>query len=163
LIKNDDHLLQDIEIWYNIISREFPATFPRFLFGHSMGGGLAIRIMYKHENWFRGAILSAPAVIKGDDFSDALVMLCKIINFIAPRTGLKEIPLESLSSITEEVNIARNDPLVIHSAIPAATGIAVLNMMTIIQAGIDKITWPFFIYSGSEDKLTDPKGAKMFF
>jgi len=163
LIFKDNDLLQDIEIWFNIISREFPATFPRFLFGHSMGGGLAIKTMYKHENWFRGAILSAPAVVKGEDFTNALVLMCKLINFVSPRTGLKQIPPESLSSITEEVNISRNDPLVCHNAIPAATGIALLNMLTAIQAGLDKITWPFFIYSGSDDKLADPKGAKLFF
>jgi len=163
LIMSDNDLLQDIEIWFNIISREFPATFPRFLYGHSLGGGLAIRTMYKHENWFRGVILSGPAVIKGEELTDALVLLCKIVNLVSPRTGLKAISQDAISSIPEEVNLSRNDPLVCHNAVPAATGIAALNMIATINASLDKVTWPFFIFTGSDDKLTDPRGAKMFF
>ena len=57
---------------------------PTYLLGHSMGGGIALDYALDHQSSLDALILSAPAVMPGDDISPALMKLAKTVGRYVP-------------------------------------------------------------------------------
>jgi acylglycerol lipase len=75
------------------------------------------------------------------------------------------LPLDAndISRDPEVVKAYVNDPLVFHGKMPARLAAELLKAMLHVTAEADKITLPFIIVQGSEDKLVDPGGAQMLY
>ena len=57
----------------------------------------------------------------------------------------------------------RNDPLVFHGKTPARLAAEMLKAMLRVNAEVGKISLPFIVVQGSEDKLVDPRGAQLLY
>jgi acylglycerol lipase len=136
---------------------------PMFLLGHSMGGLITSCYLLDHQADFRGAVISAPLIKAGGNISQATIIMGKILSALAPKMGLLPVDAKSISRDPEVVKAYVNDPRVFHGKTPARLAAELLKAMLRVKAEAGKITLPFIVLQGSEDKLVDPGGAQTLY
>jgi alpha-beta hydrolase superfamily lysophospholipase len=136
---------------------------PMFLLGHSMGGLISSCYLLDHQADFRGAVLSAPLIKAGGNISQATILMGKILSALAPKMGLLPLDAKNISRDPEVVKAYVNDPLVFHGKTPARLAAELLKAMLRVAKEADKVTLPFIVLQGSEDKLVDPSGAQTLY
>lgn len=151
-----------LTIFYKII-KESQADKPIFLLGHSMGGLIATYYLLEHQEKFKGAVISAPAIKIGEGISPATITLSKILSVLAPNAGTLALDARGISRDPQVVEAYVNDPLVFHGKTPARLAAELLKAMLRVNAELHKITLPFIVVQGSEDKLVDPGGAQLLY
>ena len=57
-----DQYVEDLELLMNQVVRPRMGDAPVFLYGHSMGGAVAARMLMEHPDWFKRAVLNAPMI-----------------------------------------------------------------------------------------------------
>ena len=57
----------------------------------------------------------------------------------------------------------RNDPLVYHGGIPAATGLAMVRAVTYVQKHLDQFQLPVLILHGTADRMVTPEASKLLY
>ena len=134
---------------------------PVFLLGHSMGGLIATYYLLDHQADFRGAVISAPGIKVRASISQAAITIGKILSVLAPKAGVLALDVNGISRDSEVVTAYVNDPLVFHGKTPARLAAEFVKTMSRVTAEVDKITLPFIIVQGGQDKLVDPAGAQM--
>ncbi|MCS5489986.1 alpha/beta hydrolase [Algoriphagus limi] len=154
--------LKDIQALYGKVKAYVPGV-PTFIFGHSMGGGLAAAFALKYRPETSGIILSAPAIKEAEGTSALLVALSGILNKISPKLKALALDIEGISRIPEEVEKYKNDPLVYQGKIPVRTGYELLQMMRYVQDQASLFDFPFLVMHGTADRLTNPKGSQILF
>lgn len=151
-----------LTIYHNMV-KGWQMGKPVFLLGHSMGGLIASHYLIDHQANFRGAVISAPSIKVSDSISQATITLGKILSVLAPKAGVLALNANGVSRDPEVVTTYLNDPLVFHGKTPARLAAELLSAMLRVAATADKITLPFIVVQGGEDKLVDPAGAKMLY
>ncbi len=136
---------------------------PLFLLGHSMGGLIATYYLLDHQADFRGAIISAPAVMVGDGVSQTTILMGKLLSTVAPTMGVLALDANDISRDPAVVAAYVNDPLVYHGKTPARLAAEMLKTMGIVSARMEEIRLPFVVLQGSADKLVNPAGAQMLY
>jgi len=136
---------------------------PIFLVGHSMGGLIVSYYLLDHQADFRGAVISAPLIKASGNISQATILMGKILSALAPKMGLLPVDPNGISRDPEVVKAYLNDPLVFHGKTPARLGAELLKAMLRVTAEAGKITLPFIVLQGSEDRLVDPGGAQTLY
>ena len=91
------------------------------------------------------------------------IFMGKILSRILPKAGVVSLDPSSISRDPEVVKAYVNDPLVFHGKTPARLAAEMLKAMMRVKAEAEKITLPFIIVQGSEDKLVGPSGAQMLY
>ncbi len=151
-----------LAIYYNMV-KDWKTGKPIFLLGHSMGGLIATHYLLDHQADFKGAVISAPSIKVSDSISQATITMGKILAVLAPKVGLLALNANHISRDPEVVAAYVNDPLVFHGKTPARLAAEMLKAMLRVTAEVDKITLPFIVVQGSQDKLVDPAGAQMLY
>jgi alpha-beta hydrolase superfamily lysophospholipase len=136
---------------------------PIFILGHSMGGLITCTYLLDHQADFKGAIISAPAIKVGENISSMTITIGKLLSLIAPKTGVLALDATAISHDPAVVKAYADDPLVFHGKTPARLAAEMLKTMMRVTAETDKITLPFIVVQGSQDKLVDPAGAQMLY
>lgn len=128
---------------------------PIFMFGHSMGGTIAIMSVLKRPSFFTGAVFSAPAVQPDPaKTSSCLVFLGRIAAFVAPSYQIKPpVDPSQLSRDPVQVEKYANDPLVWHEGLKAKWTAEILEAMNDIQKNVSKITLPYLLVHGDDDQV----------
>ena len=148
---------------YHEMVRGWQAGKPMFLLGHSMGGLIASCYLLDQQADFRGAVLSAPLIKASGNISQATILMGRILSALAPRMGLLPVDPNGVSRDPEVVKAYVEDPLVFHGKTPARLAAELLGAMLRVTAEADKVTLPFIVLQGSEDKLVDPLGAQILY
>lgn len=151
-----------LTLYYQMVKDWQPGK-PVFILGHSMGGLITCYYLLDHQADFKGAIISAPAIKVSDSISPMTITLGKILSRIAPKTGVLALETSGISRDPEVVKAYVNDPLVFHGKTPARLAAEMLKAMVRVTTEADKITLPFIVVQGSEDKIVDPGGAQMLY
>ena len=151
-----------LTIYYNMV-KNWQAGKPIFILGHSLGGLIATHYLFENQDKFRGAIISAPLIKVSDTISPATITMGKILSVLAPKTGILGLDANLISQDPAVVKAYVNDPLVHHSKTPARLAVEMLKTMLRSSAEVNKITLPFIVLQGSEDKLVDPRGAQILY
>ena len=154
--------LEDIHALYGKVKAYLPGV-PSFIFGHSMGGGLAVAYALKFQPETQGIILSAPAIKEAEGTFAILIAISGILNKILPKLPALALDISGISRIPEEVEKYKKDPLVFQGKIPVRTGYELLQMMRFIQGNAEKFNFPFLVMHGTADRLTNPEGSKLLF
>jgi acylglycerol lipase len=136
---------------------------PMFLLGHSMGGLISSCYLLDHQADFRGAVISAPLIKASGNISQVTIFMGKVLSALAPKMGLLPVDAKSISRDPEVVKAYVIDPLVFHGKTPARLAAELLKAMLRVTTEADKITLPFIVLQGSEDKLVDPRGAQTLY
>jgi len=121
---------------------DFFAEVPRYIIGHSMGGGLAFALKVKQFTSFDAVLGFSPAValhvspklrtaspFHQYEFHSPPIFviapgvrsLLQLIGSYAPRLPLIKLASDEVSRNAEAVSVYVNDPLVFHGSIPANT------------------------------------------
>lgn len=134
-----------------------------FLLGHSLGGTIVSYFLLDHQTEFKGAVISAPLVEAGESVSAFTIAVSKFLSKVAPRMGVMALDATAISSDPLVVQAYINDPLVFHGKTPARIGAEMLSAMERINSEVSKISLPFIVVQGADDKLVHPNGAQMLF
>jgi len=148
--------------WVRAQGSQSNAEQPLFLMGHSMGGLIVTYYVLTQKPALAGVILSSPA-IKLAPVSPLLVAIGRVIAQIMP--GLPMVPLDTglLSRDPLIIQANRDDPLVYHGNIPAATGLAMIKAVAYVQRNMEAFQLPLLIIQGTADQLVDPEGSKQLY
>lgn len=135
---------------------------PVFLYGHSMGGNLALSFLLEKKPDLRGVIATGPWIRLPKLPSGILVGFAKLMNHFAPGFSQSNgLDISGLSNDPAVVEAYVADPLV-HNRITAATGVAMLKAAAHLDAFSGEIPVPLLLMHGAEDPITDPKGSEDF-
>jgi acylglycerol lipase len=136
---------------------------PVFILGHSMGGLIAAVYLLDHQDEFKGAIISAPAVKISDSISPVTLLMGKLLSNITPKAGLLALDTGAVSSDPQVVSAYINDPLVYTGKTTARLAAEMLGGMQRVTAEVASLHIPMILVQGSADKLVDPDGARMLY
>lgn len=154
------HYVKDVDDLFKKM-KSYVGDTPCFIMGHSMGGGMVAQHALRYQPEATGIILSAPALMAGDDISRLLIWISGLLSKIAPK--LKAVKLDS-SHLSHDPQVKIDydaDERVYSEGIPARTGAELLSMMKEIQAKMDQFKHPYLLLHGTEDHLTNIAGSKM--
>jgi acylglycerol lipase len=134
---------------------------PTYLLGHSMGGAVALDYALDHQPSLAALVLSAPAVLPGDDISPALMRLAKTVGKYVPSLPGQKLSSESVSRDPEVVAAYDADPLNYRGKLKAGVGGAMLRAMDSFPSRLPSLRLPLLVMSGTDDKLVNPQGARL--
>jgi len=161
-VETFDDFTDTLTVFYKMVA-EWQVDVPIFILGHSLGGLITSYYLLDHQNKFKGAIISGPAVKIGDSVSQATIMMGKVLSKIAPKMGLISLDVNAISRDPDVVAAYVNDPLVFHGKTPARLAAELLSAILRVTAEAGVITLPISIVHGSEDSLADPTGSQMLY
>jgi acylglycerol lipase len=158
-VRSFDEYLQDLEIYHERV-RHIESGRPVFLFGHSMGGTIALLYTLTRKPAINGLLLSAPALKIPDTISSLLVWFTKRIGGIAPKRPVLKLD-NSLFTRDEDFLAAMNsDPLIYNKPHPARTAAELLRAIERIQKIMSTLDAPTVMMHGTDDKITNPDGSR---
>ncbi len=134
---------------------------PLFLYGHSLGGLIAIDYAIRRPEGLRGLIASAPALdLSG--FSTTRIALAKILSRLLPRLALSTgLDVEGLSRDPEVVRAYQEDPLV-HDKATTRFGASVIEAVGRVWETAGKLDVPLLILHGQDDRLVPADSSARF-
>ncbi|KAJ3125131.1 hypothetical protein HK098_000562 [Nowakowskiella sp. JEL0407] len=171
--KNFDQSLDDI----HLVSEKIKlANIPHFVFGHSLGGLIALLYAKKYENELAGVISSGAVdltffFILSDDATPAidplrpqlLIAAGPYISYIAGSVIINNgLNVNDLSSSKEEVEKYANDPLN-HPYITLGTGNAIFQGGKTILKEANNWKLSVLLTHSRADRITGFKGTQSFF
>lgn len=157
-----DDYLRDIDGLFLQMKAEI-RDLPCFIFGHSMGGGLAVHYALQYRPEVDGILLSGAALAPGEDVSPFLVRIASILSALAPRFKALDLESKALTHDLEIVAEYDRDPLVYSEKIPARTGAEMLRMIRYIEPRMEQFDYPVLIMHGTADRLSNPAGSEMLY
>ncbi len=161
----------DVPSWTKVRDQVVPAMFtatrglpdqplelPAVLFGHSMGGVVALDHALEHPRGLTALVLSAPALRTSMPPWWKLA-LANAARVATPAAGFPNgLDPEGLSRDPEVVRAYREDRFV-HDKISPRTYFAFVEAAQRCRQGIRALQVPTLLYQGLADRLVDPKGA----
>ncbi|MET0524980.1 MAG: lysophospholipase [Nocardioides sp.] len=134
---------------------------PTYLLGHSMGGCIALDYALDHQGSLAALVLSAPAVLPGDDINPVLIKVAKVLGKVVPGLPGQKLSSASISRDPAVVAAYDADPLNYRGALSAGIGGAMLRAMESFPARLPSLELPLLVLSGTDDKIVNPEGARL--
>ncbi|KAJ6814495.1 caffeoylshikimate esterase-like isoform X1 [Iris pallida] len=151
----------------SICERQENKKMERFLFGESMGGAVVLRLHFKDPTYWNGAVLVAPMCKIADDMKPhplVIGILNKLANIIPT---WKIIPTQDVIDLAFKSPVKRkeirNNPYCYKGKPRLKTGNELLNVSMDIEKNLHKVSLPFLIVHGGDDKVTDPSVSKLLY
>jgi alpha-beta hydrolase superfamily lysophospholipase len=152
---------EDTHSFIQFVARQQPDR-PLYLFGHSMGGLIALDQALSYPASIRGVIASAPH-LGNPPVSAIKLSLSRLLSRLWPSftmdAGLDET---ALSRDQAAVQAYRDDPLV-HGRGSARLSTELEAAVDQTQANASRLKMPLLIYGGTADRLTDPEDSRRFY
>jgi alpha-beta hydrolase superfamily lysophospholipase len=134
-------------------------TGPRLLFGHSMGGAMALDFVLAHPSSVASVVVCAPAVRTPPPHWRGLAA-GRLLRIVAPHFGIPHnLPIEALSRDGEVVALYRADPLV-QGSISAQLYFDLVDAQRRILAAAESLSVPALLLAGTADRIVDWTGAR---
>jgi alpha-beta hydrolase superfamily lysophospholipase len=161
-VKNYQVLLNQIELTLRKSEDLFPGV-PRILYGHSMGGNIAINYAIARDAPIKALIATSPWLRLTFSVTPLEMAFGKIMNSLLPgvRFQRKGTRTEVLSHDPEHWEDVRNDPLN-HGMITARYFSIIQQHGEYAMRHVYKINKPFLLMHGSDDQITSPKASEDF-
>jgi alpha-beta hydrolase superfamily lysophospholipase len=158
---NYDSYLYDIDVFLDYVTAQ-SAGKPIFLYGHSMGGNLALNYILKRKSTIKGLIVSGPWIQLAFQPKPVLVTVGKLMRSMVPGftqdSGLVQAHISKDSSVVEAY---KNDPLV-HSKITASASMSLLEAAAFLDSYAGLMPVPALIMHAREDLLTSQPASEAF-
>lgn len=160
--KNLDVLLDDIGLLLEQVHRRYEGT-PVFLYGHSMGGGLALNYLTRRKPDIKGLIATGPWIRLAFEAPLVKVVAGKILRKFMPTLTLPTgLAANFLSHDQAVVKAYLQDPLV-HDQLSAAAGISLMEGADWLNRFSGPLAVPTLLMHGGSDKITSPDATRDFF
>ncbi len=135
---------------------------PVVVFGHSLGGLIALLYALRFPSGLAGVIASAPLLTK-PNVSPMLLTVAQLLSRVAPSFAL-DTGLDAATISRDPVEVERytSDPQV-HSKSTARAGSEIMKAIDWAQAHAGELTVPLLLYHGDADGLVPIEGSRRFF
>ena len=158
-VKSFDEYLQDLGIFHERV-RHMESGRPIFLFGHSMGGAIALLYTISRKPTIDGLLLSASALKVPNNISSLVVWLTKRIGGIFPKRPILKLDNNLFTRDSDFLAAMNSDPLIYNKPHPARTAAELLRAIERIQRTMSSLTTPTLVMHGTDDKITNPDGSR---
>lgn len=130
-----------------------------YLFGHSMGGAVAIGYASRHAGELAGLILSNPlATVKT---APVTATVSRLLSRVTPKLGVYSVDVEGISRDPEEVRRYADDPLIFHEKVPVRTVAELADEVATFSERASRIDIPTLIMYSRTDPIVAPSGSEM--
>ena len=160
LVMDINHLLDDVSEWFESLKIQ-NKDFQWYVFGHSMGGGIALDLTLRHQSSVKALVLSGALIKLPDTVPGWMKVIGRLIAKVAPSLPVVPIDLDLISRDPDVVRIYKEDPLVYSDKVRARTAVELERLSVMLQSKLSELTIPVWIGHGSLDRVTDPEGSKM--
>ena len=133
-----------------------------FLFGHSMGGCLALAFATRRQDEIRGLMLSAPVAVL-EAASPVQRIAGHVLSAIAPKLGVFAIDSSTVSRDPEVVRDYDADPLNYHGKLPARTVHELSGEVGRFEESLPRISVPLLVQVGTGDELVPPAASELVY
>jgi alpha-beta hydrolase superfamily lysophospholipase len=153
-------LLDQVDLVLQQAEKLFPGM-PRILYGHSMGGNIAINYAISREAPIKALIASSPWLRLTFRVSPVELFLVKLMNNLLPRVRFKRkgTEAENLSHDPDHWADVRSDPLN-HGLVTGRYFWIIQQQGEYAIGHANKINKPFLLMHGGDDKITSPKASE---
>ncbi|NTV36519.1 MAG: alpha/beta hydrolase [Anaerolineaceae bacterium] len=156
-----EQLTKDVSMLIESLRKDFPGL-PVFVYGHSMGGNIALYYAIKVRPDVQGFIITSPGLATKNPVPAGKLFLGKVMANIAPSFAMDNgLDLSGLSRDQIVIEKYKNDPLV-HGKISAKLAIDMLEAGKFELENASSIDLPLLLMVGSSDRLVDPEKVKLF-
>ena len=158
-----DQYLTDLDQLMAVANQDRPAGQRLFLFGHSMGGLIAVRYVQKHPRAVDGLALSSPALGMVIKVSGLKLKMAEIMSKLWPALSLNNgVDSAYISHDAATVTAYRNDPLV-HPKITARWTMEFLHAIQTANDQAAEVKVPCSMQIAGDDHLVSAPSSRTFF
>ncbi len=159
-IRSYDSLMDDISMAIEKTKEQFPDV-PHFLYGHSMGGNLALNYLIRRQPDLKGGIISSPWLILTNDPNFILKAIASLVKRIFPNMTIdSRLDNNFMTTDQREVENYKSDPLN-HGRISFRLFSEITRTGVWAIANTGKLTLPVLLMHGNADKITSHKASKL--
>ena len=159
LIDRMDNAVADLDRVVDVAVERQGAQAP-FMFGHSMGGAVALSYALAHQDRVRGLILSAPLAVL--EAASPLTWLAgRVLSAVVPKLGVYEIDSTAVSRDPAVVRDYDADPLNYHGRLPARTVAELSAAIGSFPDRLGDLTLPLLTMHGTDDRLVPPRASEL--
>ncbi|AAB89497.1 MULTISPECIES: alpha/beta hydrolase [Archaeoglobus] len=151
-------LMDDITLFLQSLDYDCP----KILYGHSMGGNLALNYILRYDPDIAGGIISAPFLALPKELPKHLFFILKLLNVVAPSIQLSNgIDPNLISRDREVVEAYVSDPLV-HDKISPRFILQSLEAGKWALENADRLRKPILLIHGTADQITSYRASQEF-
>jgi alpha-beta hydrolase superfamily lysophospholipase len=133
-----------------------------FLYGHSLGGAMALYYTMTEKTGIEGTIVTDPGLAPGDPLPPAKLVLAKFMAKVAPSFTLANgLDRENLSHDREVIQRYIDDPLV-HDQVSASLGMNLFSKGAWMIENAAKLDLPLHLMYVTKDHLVDLTAIRNF-
>lgn len=153
--------MQDIRHFFQLMEQRYPEV-PHFLYGHSLGGLLALAYAIQHGAGLKGVMVTAPALRSPLQRQKAKIAMVRLLGSILPTMTVPSgLDPAAISRDADVVQKYINDPLV-HSSTSLGFGKAALDAIALCFARAKEFPAPLLIVHGKGDQIAYSSGSEDF-
>ncbi|MCM1983186.1 alpha/beta hydrolase [Lyngbya confervoides] len=156
-----EEYVSDLALLLGEVSAQYPNS-PCFLWGHSLGGVIALDAVLQGRLPVRGLILTAPAIGQ-TGIPAAKLWLGRILSAVLPRFSLN-VGLEPRSCSRDPAVVQQyeTDPLH-HTLGTARLSTEYLKAVERIHQQAPRLQTPLLLLHGGGDRITSPRSSQQFY
>lgn len=143
--------------------RETRPNPPRFLFGHSMGGLVALQLVLEHPEKVEGLAVTGALVQNAVTVPPLLERAAALVSNLAPDLPVQELRAEDVSRDPAVVQAYQDDPLIYHGKVRARLGLELLRAGPYVLGRAHHIELPILIQHGTADKIAAVSGVEALY
>jgi alpha-beta hydrolase superfamily lysophospholipase len=156
-----DEYRQDLGAFLEQVAAAQPGL-PLFLYGHSLGGTIALEFALRRPTGLRGVVASGP-MLGPPGVAPFLLALSRVLSTALPRFTLEAgLDADVLSRDPAVAPAYRGDPLV-HGKACARLGGESQRVTRWLQDHAGELSLPLLIVQGEDDRLCAPADSLRFF
>lgn len=159
LVRSFDEYVADLHVVVQHVREH--AEGPLFLMGHSMGGAVVLLYCLDHGARPAGLVLSSPLLRL--PLPPPLQHASPLMGALPPALPTVHLDRDALSREESVVADVLADPLCYSGRVKARTGAEMLRATRRIDARMEALTLPFFLFHGTADRLTEPAGSRSLY
>jgi alpha-beta hydrolase superfamily lysophospholipase len=158
-IKSYIALQNTIDQYLQRLHKQYPDT-PIILWGHSMGGNLALNYVLQNPKGVSAALITSPWLRTMGPPQGILKTIVRIFAKVAPWITIDN----GLSSkdLSHDENISYNQDPLVHSRISLRLLAAMIKRGQWALRNAHKLSIPLLLMHGNADKITDPRASQEF-
>ncbi len=151
----------DIDVFLAEVAQRYPEQ-PRFLYGQSMGGILALGYTPVRQPKVAGVIATSPGLKSAIEEQKLKVLLVKVLGNLLPTLSMKSgVVLQDVSRDPQVIEAYINDPLN-HLLITTAWGKVMLEAIDVVFTNAPRFPLPLLLMHGTEDRIAYPSSSLQF-
>lgn len=156
-----EQLMQDMDLLLNQAKLRYPGL-PVILYGHSLGGIVALHYGLKRKPDVKAVMVTSPAMHSSLEQQPSKVLAAKVMGSLMPKMTLASgLDVDAISHDLDVVKAYNNDPLV-HDKISVGFGKILLQVCKYNLEHSAEFSLPLLLMHGKEDRIAFPSSSTEF-